>query len=84
MADISNKDEQRVRRIMSRVRTGVVLRDLITFGLGRIWLVLLELFAVVYKIINIGIATQWKTRATAAQSTIKSSNTTSREELRNE
>ena len=84
MADISNKDEQRVRRIMSRVRTGVVLRDLITFGLGRIWLVLLELFAVVYKIINIGIATQWKTRTTAAQSSLKSSNTTSREELRNE
>ena len=84
MADISNKDEQRFKRIMSRVRTGVVLRDFITFGLGRIWLVLLELFAVVYKIINIGIATQWKTHSLAAQSSIESSNTTSREDLRNE
>lgn len=56
MANISNPDEQRVGRIMSRVRTGVVLRDILTFGLGRIWLVLLELFAVVYKLFNPGVA----------------------------
>lgn len=41
---------------MSRVRTGIVLRDVLTFGLGRIWLVLLELFAVVYKLFNRGAA----------------------------
>lgn len=56
MADIGNPDERRVERIMSRVRTGIVLRDVLTFGLGRIWLVLLELFAVVYKLCNPGVA----------------------------
>ena len=57
MADFSNNGERRVRRIMSRVRANIVLRDTLTFGLGRIWLVLLELFAVVYKLFNPGAAT---------------------------
>ncbi len=52
MANISKTDEQRVRRIMSRVKTSVALRDVLAFGLGRIWLVLLELLAVVYKLVN--------------------------------
>lgn len=52
MANISNTGEQRVRRIVSRVKTSIALRDVLAFGLGRIWLVLLELFAVVYKLIN--------------------------------
>ncbi|MDE0514534.1 MAG: hypothetical protein OXI88_22475 [Gammaproteobacteria bacterium] len=56
MADIGNPDERRVERIMSRVRTGIVLRDVLTFGLGRVWLVLLELFAVLYKLFNRGTA----------------------------
>ncbi|MDE0511786.1 MAG: hypothetical protein OXI88_08385 [Gammaproteobacteria bacterium] len=56
MADISKPDERRVERIMSRVRTNIILRDVLTFGLGRIWLVLLELFAAVYKLFNRGAA----------------------------
>ena len=58
MVDLSNPDERRVEQIMSRVRMGIVLRDVLTFGLGRIWLVLLELFAVAYKLFNRGAATQ--------------------------
>ena len=54
MAEISNPGERRVGRIMSRVRSGIVIRDVLTFGLARIWLVLLELFAVVYKLFNPG------------------------------
>ena len=52
MANIGNTSEQRVKRIMSRVKTSIALRDVLAFGLGRIWLVLLELFAVVYKLSN--------------------------------
>lgn len=52
MANIGNTSEQRVKRIMSRVKTSIALRDALAFGLGRIWLVLLELCAVAYKLSN--------------------------------
>ena len=57
MAEISNPGERRVERIMSRVRSDIALRDVLAFGLGRLWLVLLELFAAVYKLFNPGAAT---------------------------
>lgn len=47
-----NGDENRVERILSRVRTEAGLRDILAFGLGRLWLVLLELFAIAYKTFN--------------------------------
>ena len=49
MQDSPNGDEQRIERILSRVRTEAGLRDILAFGLGRLWLVLLELFALAYK-----------------------------------
>ena len=45
-------DERRVQRIMSRARVETALGDLILFAFGRIWLLVLELFAVVYKLFH--------------------------------
>jgi hypothetical protein len=44
----------RADRIMARIRTATGLRDIMAFGIGRFWLVLLELFAVLYKSVNRG------------------------------
>lgn len=45
-------DEGRVQRIMSRARMETALGDLLLFALGRVWLLVLELFAVVYKLFH--------------------------------
>ena len=52
MQDAAGGSEQRIERILSRVRAETGLRDVLAFGLGRIWLVLLELLALAYKTFN--------------------------------
>lgn len=52
MAEKATSSEERVQRIMSRARSETAVRDLVGFGVGRIWLVLLELFAIAYKALN--------------------------------
>jgi len=56
MAEKPVSSEERVQRIMSRARSETAVRDLVGFGVGRIWLVLLELFAIAYKALNPGAA----------------------------
>ena len=64
MADDTTSSEERIQRIMSRARSETAVRDLVGFGVGRIWLVLLELFAIAYKAVNRGAAPRetWTTR----------------------
>ena len=52
MPDAADRDEQRVERILTRVKAEAGLRDMLVFGLGRIWLVLLELFALAYRALS--------------------------------
>ncbi len=52
MQQAASGAERRVERILSRVRAEAGLRDLLIFGLGRIWLVLLELCALAYRALN--------------------------------
>ncbi len=52
MRHTASVDEQRVERILSRIRAEVGLRDFLIFGLGRIWIVLLVLCAFAYKALN--------------------------------
>ena len=52
MQQAASGAERRVERILSRVRAEAGLRDLLIFGLGRIWLVLLELCALAYRTLN--------------------------------
>lgn len=52
MQDAADGSERRIERILWRVRAEAGVRDVLAFGLGRIWLVLLELFALAYKALN--------------------------------